>query len=121
LNKIYSSHRLLPGEHKKQKIKHLLNNKRLKILLLHGPRKLRKQSLRLPKIWQKHRKKKRSMQQSLKQKGKKQKLNKKLNYLLKKHLLKKLKRLQNLQLKKLKLKELKQQKLSKLSTIGNWR
>jgi len=60
------------------------------------------------------------MQQSLKQKGKKQKLNKKLNYLLKKHLLKKLKRLQNLQLKKLKLKELKQQKLSKLSTIGNW-
>jgi len=64
LNKIYSNHRLLPGEHKKQKMQHLLNNKRLKILLLHGPRKLRKLSLRLPKIWQKLGRKERSKSQT---------------------------------------------------------
>lgn len=58
LNQIYSNHRPLPEEHKKQKIKHLLNNKRLKILLQHGLRKRKKLNLRLPKIWQKLRKKK---------------------------------------------------------------
>jgi hypothetical protein len=120
LNKIYSSHRLLPGEHKKQKIKHLLNNKRLKILLLHGPRKLRKQSLRLPKIWQKHRKKKRSMQQSLRQKEKKQKPNKKLNYLHKRRLSRRLIRLQNLQPKKLRLKDSRLPRPTKLNTRGKW-
>jgi hypothetical protein len=31
----------------------MLYNKRLKILLLHGPRKLKKLKLRLLKIWQK--------------------------------------------------------------------
>ena len=120
LNKIYSNHRLLPGEHKKQKIKHLLNNKRLKILLLHGPRKLRKLNSRLPKIWQKHRKKRKNMQLSLRKKGKKQKPNKKLNYLLKRRLSRRLIRLQSLRLKKLKLKDLRQQRPIKLNTRGKW-
>ena len=106
LNKICLIHRPLQKKHKKQKMQQMLYNKRLKILLLHGPRKLRKLSLRLPKIWQKPRKKKRSMQQSSRKKGKKQKPNNKLNYLLKRRLSRRLIRLQSLLLKKLRLKDL---------------